>query len=173
MSMELDEALQGRRSVRKFEPEGMPNAVLVGLVDSACLSPSAGNMQASRYVIVTGADQLRKVRAVSPGLLGRPPAVIVICEDQAEAISHAGSKGPDLSKMDAAIAAYGMCLKAYSLGLGTCIVASFNRTALSELLRLPDTVVPTLMVSVGIAAGHSRAPSRRRDRIVSLEVYDG
>jgi len=41
---------------------------------------------------------------------------------------------------------------AYSLGLGTCPMTAFDPAEVARILDLPDTVVPTAMVSVGYSA---------------------
>lgn len=98
--MDVLQAIKGRRSVRKFEPRSVAPEVLQQLVETGCWAPSADNMQTWRFVIMTDEKRLGKLRMVSPGVLGEPPAA-----------------------MDAALAAYVITPAAHAEGLGTCIVA--------------------------------------------------
>jgi nitroreductase len=171
--MDLTEAVRGRRSVRRYEPTSVPLDTLALLVEAGCWAPTASNMQAWRFVIVTDAERLRKLRMAAPGVMGDPPAVIVICEDSAEATERAGPDGVELSKMDAAMAAFAITLEAYSRQLGSCIVASFSARAVQLVLRLPAGVVPMLIVSVGCSAVTPKAPPRKTQEVVYFETYSG
>jgi nitroreductase len=63
--------------------------------------------------------------------------------------------------MDVAMAAQNMMLAAYSLGIGSCPIASFNKTAVKELLDIPEHVDPILMVSLGYPDRWPEPPRRR------------
>ena len=172
--MDVLQAIKGRRSVRKFERRAVAPEVLRQLVETGCWAPSAGNMQTWRFVITTDEKRLGKLRMVSPGLLGEPPAAIVVCQDLATCIERMGeAMAPEVATMDAALAAYAITLAAHAEGLGTCIVASFNKAAVARLLRLPDGVEPLLIVTVGYPARTPAPPRRKTEGVCSLEVYDG
>jgi nitroreductase len=78
-----------------------------------------------------------------------------------------------LSLFDSAMAAQNILLAAHAMGLGSCVVASFHASAVSQLLRLPTNVEPVLLVAVGHADHHPDAPLRLRKEVVSHETYEG
>lgn len=47
------EAIEQRRSIRKFKPDAIPQEILLELIDAARLAPSGGNVQPWRFKIVT------------------------------------------------------------------------------------------------------------------------
>jgi nitroreductase / dihydropteridine reductase len=58
--------------------------------------------------------------------------------------------------------ALGNCLNgAYFLGLGACPMTAFQPAEFAKILGLPDTLVPTVMVSIGFPA-EAGAPKIRR-----------
>jgi nitroreductase len=57
---------------------------LQAVLDSARYAPHAGNRRLHRYVVLTRPSLLRAVRMVSPGMLQRPAAAIVVCVDWAQ-----------------------------------------------------------------------------------------
>lgn len=66
----LDELFRGRRSVRTFSPEPVPEATILELLDLAITAPSASNKQPWRFLVVTSpstiramADAVREARA--------------------------------------------------------------------------------------------------------------
>jgi nitroreductase len=172
--MDLLKAIKERRSVRKFERRPVLPEVLRQLVETSCWAPTGGNRQTWRFVIVTDERRLAKLRMVSPGLIGEPPAAIVICEDLGGSLELLGESDASVSTtMDAPMAAYAMTLAAYAEQLGSCIVASFHKAAVRRLLHLPDEVVPVLIVTVGYPAKTPNPPRRRTEGVCFWETYDG
>ena len=121
--MDVMTAIKGRRSVRRFEDKPIGKETLLKLLEAAVWAPSGGNGQTWRFVVVTDEAMMKKIKMVSPGILGGPPVVIVIAQDMALAKHKGGKMGPEsLTKMDSAMAAQNIMLAAESLGLGSCWV---------------------------------------------------
>ena len=78
-----------------------------------------------------------------------------------------------LTKMDSAIAAQNIMLAAHSMGLGTCVIASFHPKAVGKMVKLPEKVLPHLLVSVGYPAMDPSPPPRILEEVTWWEVYDG
>jgi len=165
--MEILKVIQGRRSIRAYRSDLVNIDKLRDLVLQAAIwAPSAGNAQILRYIVVTDHSMLHKIELVSPGLSGNPPALIVVCQDSDEAQLKGGSMGPQfLAIADAAMATQNIMLYAYTLGLGTCVIASFHRGALQTILSLPRSIVPIFIVSVGYPDCSPRAPVRKKEVI--------
>ena len=171
--MDLLKAIVERRSVRSFQADPVPEDRLRRLVEAGIWAPSGGNAQTWCFIIVTDGVSIRRLKMLSPGLLGNPPAVIVICQDIAEAERKGAKLGKEvLSLMDSAMAAQNIMLAAYAEGLGTCIVRSFHPGGVQKLLRLPDYIEPQALISVGVPASVPKPPKRNFD-IVSFQEYNG
>lgn len=172
--MDLYAAIRGRRSVRRFASAPVDRNVLERVVDAAMWAPSGGNAQTWRFVIVTEPARIAKLKTVSPGLIGEPAAVVAVCQDLADARAKGSTLGEVLlAPCDAAMAAQNLLLAAYAEGLGTCTVASFTHRAVARLLKLPETVEPILLVSVGVPDEAPKPPARKTEGIVHWEVYGG
>lgn len=172
--MELFEAIRGRRSIRSFSDQPVKKKVLQKLIEAGIWAPNGGNRQTWRFVVVTGKTLLKKIKMVSPGLLGDPPAVIAICQDIEEAMRKGGRSGAEsVSLMDTAMSSQNIMLAAYALGLGTCPIASFHTKAAQRVLRLPEHIVPQLLVSVGYPEKTPNPPRRRTEGICFFEGYYG
>lgn len=171
--MDLHKAIVERRSVRSFQTDSVPEDRLRRLVEAGIWAPSGGNAQTWRFIIVTDGVSIRRLKMLSPGLLGNPPAVIVICQDIAEAERKGAKLGKEvLSLMDSAMAAQNIILAAYAEGLGTCIVRSFHPGGVQKLLRLPDYIAPQILISVGVPVSVPKPP-KRNFNIVSFQEYIG
>ena len=172
--MDVFEAIKGRRSVRHFTDQPVERETLLKLLEAAVWAPTGGNGQTWRFVIVTDPQMMRKVKMVSPGLLGGPPAVVAIAQDMAAARHKGGKMGPEsIVKMDSAMAAQNLMLAAHALGLGTCVIASFHPVAVGKLLKLPQDTLPHLLVSIGYFDADPPPPPRRFDDIIWWEVHNG
>jgi nitroreductase len=65
--MELEAAIRGRRSIRKFRPDPIPATVLKDLLETARWAPSWGNTQPWELTVITGEplEAFRKANAAS------------------------------------------------------------------------------------------------------------
>lgn len=170
--MDVWEAIQGRRSIRSFKSDPVPEDLLRKLIlEAGIWAPTGGNAQTWRFVVVTDPILVRKIRMVAPGILGNPPVVIVICQDLDEAERKGNRLGRDvLTLMDTALAAQNIMLAAYEQGLGTCAIASFHAGAVQQLVALPPSIVPQLLISLGYPHIKTRAP-KRNTKVVWLNEY--
>jgi len=172
--MEVMEAIKSRRSIRKFTGQPVERETILKLLEAAVWAPSAGNGQTWRFVAVTDEKMVRKIKMFSPGLLGEPAAVIVIAQDMALVKRKGGQTGPEsITKMDSAMAAQNILLAARAMSLGTCVIASFHPQAVGRLVKLPENILPHLLVSVGHPAKEPPPPPRLFEEIIWWEVYDG
>jgi nitroreductase len=165
--MDIWTAIKNRRSIRKLTAEAVEERVLKDLVlEAGIWAPSGGNAQSWRFLVITDPKILHKLKLVSPGLLGIPNSVIVICQDLANALEKGGKLGvKTLSLMDTAMAAQNIMLAAYAVGLGTCPIASFHPEAVQAITGLPAHIYPQLLISVGFPGANPPAPKRNSNVI--------
>jgi nitroreductase len=161
MNQAVLHAIRTRRVARALTDAPVEQDQLRAILDSVRYAPHAGNRRLHRYVVVTRPSLLRAVRMVSPGMIQRPMAAIVVCVDWAQVHSYgfpAANPGPYI---DVGTAAATLLLAAHSIGLGAGPVTSFSRTAVATILNLPDEVRPELIISLGHAAIKQPPPIRR------------
>ena len=77
--MELEQAIFGRRSIRKFQEKSVGKTELESLIKVAIWAPTAGNHQPWAFICVTDQDIIHKINTVAPGLFGNPKAIICVC----------------------------------------------------------------------------------------------
>ena len=75
------DAIRTRRVARAMTEAPVERDQLQIVLDSARYAPHAGNRRLHRYVVVTRPAVLRAVRMMSPGMLQRPTAAIIVCVD--------------------------------------------------------------------------------------------
>lgn len=170
--MNVEKAILERRSVRTFTGQPVEKAKLRQMCTAAVWAPTGGNSQPWFFIPVTEPKNIKLIKAVSPGLLGLPPAVIVILSDRQYNIDKMGAIGETLAEMDCCFAAENILLAAHGLGLGACVIRSFNQQAVGKIVKAPDGILPELLVICGYPAGRPPAPPRRTD-VIRWETYGG
>ncbi|MFH8606958.1 nitroreductase family protein [Streptomyces sp. NPDC018029] len=158
-----------RSAVRSYTSDPIEDRVLEELLDAMLSAPTGSNAQAWSFVVVRDAVALRRLRAFSPGLVGKPRVVVVACVDggRLDLASHDGA--PELC---VTMAVNTLLLTAHAYGLGACPVTSFRAGVLRVLLGIPADIEPVFMVPMGHPAGERQMSKRRpRSEVISYEVF--
>jgi nitroreductase len=154
--------IRKRRSIRSHTDRPIEREKIELLIEAANYAPSAGNIYPWKIVVVQDSRLVRKIQSVSPGMLGRPAALIAFCSDRQKAQSKLGNRGRDIfCFMDVAHAAQNLCILATELGIGTCCIMSFNREAVGEFLEIPEKYSADYLVSLGYPDGELIALEKR------------
>jgi len=158
--METFDAIHTRRSVRAFTDEPVTDEDLDAIIRAAAAAPSAGNAQMWAFVAVREEKRIKAVQALSPGIIGKPAAVIVMCLDQGRRASIAEGAVDIMPYFDIGAALQNISLAAHDLGLGSCAIGSFHPAGLAGLLNLPDSMQPVLLVTLGTPRKVPRVPRK-------------
>lgn len=163
--MNVREAIEKRRTIRKFTSRVIDKAELHELIDCARLAAYGANLQPLKFRTITG-EEADKVFPYTKwaGYLSdgtpkegeRPNAYIAILGDTDI------KKNEDFG-VDAGAAITNMMLRATELELATCWFGSINRKAICEILSIPENLRLLYILAVGEAAQES----------VECEMTDG
>lgn len=79
----VKEAIEKRRSIRRFKPDPVPKEYLQQILEAAWLAPSGSNSQPWRFIVVTDLEEKQRLRkiAYNQKFIEEAPAVIVCCAD--------------------------------------------------------------------------------------------
>lgn len=143
--MDLFEAISGRRSIRSYKPDPIPEEALSKVMEAAQLAPSAANRQEYRFIVVRD-EELRRTlvpACANQGFIAEAPIVLVGC-----------STNPSrrYAFVDVAIAMDHITLAAHSLGLGTCWIGAFNEQEVKNILGIPESVSVVCLMPLGYPA---------------------
>lgn len=175
MEMDLYEALEGRRSIRRYTTDPVSSEVLGKMLNAARIAPSWSNRQCWRFIVVR--EQFRREKLAGSLPEGNPckkalaaaPVVIVLCADP-QASGH--QDGKDYYLLDAGLALQQFMLAAHAEGLGTCWVAWFDEAAARVACSIPETHRVVAMTPLGIPARQpSPRPRKELEEIVFAEVW--
>ena len=161
--MELFEAIRERRAIRKYRPSPISDDDIKKILVAAKWAPYA-NLHPWEFIVLKDRKFVRNLWKISPGSFGNAPVAIVICANQEKA------NFPPMT--DASFAAQNILLAAYGLGLGSCPITSFPKSAVRELLSIPKRIEPLIIVAIGYSDERPSPPSRPPlDEITFSEEY--
>jgi nitroreductase len=162
--MELSEAIKGRRSIRAFKKQDVPEAMVDQLVEAARWAPSAGNMQPWEFVVIRNPSVKKALAkaALNQAHVEEAAVVIVVCAVAERSSMGYGTRGETLYCIqDTAAATQNILLMAHGLGLGACWTGAFNEDAAKAALNAPEGVRPVAIIPLGFPAEVPRQRSRR------------
>jgi len=144
--MSLFDLILSRRSIRRYEDREIPKDVLDKIVEAGRQSPSAANGQPYRFIIVDDS----KIKQELPGRFSRflvkAPVIIVGCANIKALLTG------KWATIDTTIALENMILAAWSFGVGSCWIGSFNEQKVKDLLKIPKDWKVVALVSLGYPA---------------------
>jgi nitroreductase len=177
--MELTDAIKGRRSIRKYKPDPIPEEALQVVLEAAKWAPSWANTQCREIVVVKDHRLKEDLATALPksnpafSSMTDAPVILVLCGKKGVSGFYKGQpateKG-DWLLFDLGLAMQNLCLAAHALGLGTVVVGMFDHRRVSEILKLPPHVDVVAMTPLGYPAAPGTVPKRKE--ISEFVFYD-
>ena len=179
--MDLMEAIKGRRSIRKYKPDPVPEEVFRALMEAVRWSPSWANTQCWEVIAIKDPSVKSELATALPkgnpalSSMAEAPLVLVLCGKKGISGFYKGQmttvKG-DWLMFDTGIAMQNLCLAAYSLGLGTVVVGMFDHKKAEKILGVPGDVEVVAMTPLGYPAIGGSIPKRKDiSEFVSSDRY--
>jgi len=173
--MELDKAIRGRHSVRKFSNKKPDWRTIIECIDSARYAPMAGNNYTLKFIFVDDEEKIQKIaEACQQRHVGEVKFVIVACSNPKRTLNEYGENGEKWVRQQAGAAIQNFLLKIEESGLGTCWVGYFVEEQIKRILKIPKEWNVEAVFPVGYE--YQKARTRRDkielDRILYFNYYD-
>jgi len=171
--MQTLDTIFSRRSVRAFTEEALSQETLDTLIRAAAAAPTASNAQPWAFLTVRDPRRLEALRALSPGIIGRPPAVVVMCLDRRRRQLTSEGTFDEMAWIDLGAALENLLLAAHEMGYGGCPIGSFHKSGVTRFLGLPEHLEPVLLVTLGRPRVVPGAPAKRPiEEVYFKESYE-
>lgn len=164
--------LKGRRSIRRYRPDPVPDEMVKQLLEAGRWAPSASNRQPWAFIVIRDETILREVAQnaayyfIRWAHVAEAPLLIVLCGDARNRIYRR------FLHEDVGLAGGQMMLQAKALGLGTCWIGALDRKAIAGILKIPDHLEIVGLLTVGFPAEDPPPPPRKPlAEIVHYDVY--
>ena len=164
------EAIKGRRSIRKYKADPIPEEALEKVIEAVRWSPSWANTQCWEVILVRDPKMKSELASTltttnpARSAMTEAPLVVVLCGKKGISGFKKGEaatvKG-DWLMFDTGIAMQTLCLAAHALGLGTVIIGLFDHRKAEEILGVPQNVEVVAMTPLGYPAAQGSAPKRK------------
>ncbi|MHB1204983.1 MAG: nitroreductase family protein [Rhodospirillaceae bacterium] len=183
-AMDFDAVLRGRRSVRAFLPDPVPDSVLKDLIEAATWAPSAVNAQSTIYFVIRDQTLLNRMSlAAQAHVLSHLPAENapkqfreLVDDDDFHIFYHAPAlvivaarAASEWAAEDCALAAQNLMLAARARGLGSCWIGFAQHWLATPeghaMLGISEDLQPIAPIVIGWPKAWPSAPPRRPARI--------
>ncbi len=156
--MDMMEFLRTRRTYRRFEQRPVAPELLTEAVEAARIASCGNNRQTLKYMIVQSPAMVAAAQPLVHWAASLPPeqgcpkpgeqpvAFIAVLQDE---------RLPGGSDTDVGLAMGSMTAAAWAHGVGSCLMGSIDRPALTQLLGLPEGVKLRYMVAFGYPSHQS------------------
>ncbi|MEM3982222.1 MAG: nitroreductase family protein [Thermofilum sp.] len=152
--------LEGRRSVRKFRAEEVPDELIIKALETARWAPSAKNAQPWRVVVIKSREVLEKLGSVAPGaapLKGCTVAFAVIVKPE---------EAPVTFLVDGAIFATYLWLSLHAHGIGAVWINALRKPEYAQLVGAEPGEVVVAILAAGFPA--EQPPPKPRKKLEEM-----
>lgn len=148
--MDLDKAIQNRKSVRKFSSRKPDWRDIIECVDASRYAPAAAGNFISKFIVVSDKEKIQKIAdAAQQDFIAQAHYVVVVCTNDLRLTNQFGKKGGVYARQQAGAAIQNFLLKAEEKGLDCCWVGQFVESQIKDILKIPDNAVVEAVFPVG------------------------
>ena len=168
------ECIMTRTSIRQYTDQVVSADTIETLLRAGMAAPTAVNKQPWHFVAITDREKLDGIAIANPnaGMAKKAPLAIVVCGDMKKALEGSARA---FWIQDCSAATENILLAAHALGLGavwTGLYPNEDRAkAVSELLKLPETIIPLCAIVIGYPAEQPQPKDKWLPENVSHNEY--
>ena len=168
------ECIMTRTSIRQYTDRTVSADTIETLLRAGMAAPTAVNKQPWHFVAITDREKLDGIAIANPnaGMAKKAPLAIVVCGDMKKALEGSARA---FWIQDCSAATENILLAAHALGLGavwTGLYPNEDRAkAVSELLKLPETIIPLCAIVIGYPAEQPLPKDKWLPENVSYNEY--
>ena len=169
--MDVFSAIKERRSVRKYSSKPIEKEKLDKVLEAARLSPSAGNQQNWKFIVVQDKEKIKKLKEAAGGqqFVEEAPVVIVAVGTEPTQLMSCGQYRYTI---DLSIAVSYIILEAFELGLSTCWLGKFDEKLVKKILQIPEFARVVAITPLGYPdESPTVKPRKPIDEIVSYDKF--
>ncbi len=167
--MDVFEAIESRRSIRRYRPDAVSRDDMLKIVAAGVEAPSGCNVQGKQFVAIDDPAVMGRIREFSRALSTAPAAIAIVMDPK-------GTKFGEFWVQDASAAMQNMLLAAVDLGYGACWIEGAIRRCeepFREILGVPDSLRVWSVMSLGTPAeSPNRPPKPQAMDVIHYNRFD-
>jgi nitroreductase len=171
--MDLDRAIQSRKSVRKFNSKKPDWRDIIECIDVARYAPMAGNNYTLKFIMVDDPDIIQKLAdAANQPFIAQAHYVVVVCTNPSRTVNAYGERGKRYCRQQAGAAIQNFLLKIQEKGLATCWVGAFVDNLVKRAVNIPEDINVEAIFPIGYEYSKTRPRLKIEiDRILYFNEY--
>ncbi len=175
---ELIREIEIRRAKRALSDRPIPAQIVERILHAATLAPSCFNNQSWRFVAVSDAGVLDKVREnLSSGNYWAKKAPLVILAASKDDLDCQLSDGRNYAFFDLGLATENLILQSFKEGLIAHPIAGFNPVGVKEAMGIPNEYTLLTLIIIGfpgdeahLSEKHLESEHGERSRVAESQV---
>ena len=169
--MDVEEAIQKRRSVRSYQDKEIPKNKLERVLNAARMAPSAKNKQDWKFIVAKDEEKRIELYEAARQQSFVKEAPVVIAGVATDPEYKMGCDIPG-GIVDLSIALDHLTLQAAEEGLGTCWVGAFDQEKAKEILNVPKGCEIVSLMPMGFPKEPLEKRNKRRKSLSEVISYD-
>src|SRR3989344_7208354 len=171
--MQLDDAINSRRSIRDYTSKTPDWRTIIECIDAMRFAPMAGNDFSLKFILVSDFDKIQNLAEASQqDFVADAKFVVVVCTQKKTTVNAYGKRGELYARQQAGSAIQNFLLKITDAGLATCWIGHFVENIVKRTLEIPPDIDVEAFFPIGYEKGK---PHRKRkpsiDNILYFDVY--
>jgi nitroreductase len=137
--MKLRDAIEGRRSVKRFHHKAPDWRKILRAIDAARFGPSAGNKFAMKFILVSDEKKIAEIAAATQqSFVGSAKYIVVAVSDDSKLVQSYGDRGVRYAAQQAGAAIENFLLALTEQKLDTSWVGHFYEEQIRRTLDIPE-----------------------------------
>ena len=164
--MDLDKAIQGRKSVRHFAAKKPSWKDILECIDATRYAPMAGNIFPLKFIVVDDKATIQKLSEASQQeFIATAPYVVVVCTDPTLVLNAYPDFAIKFCRQQAGAAIENFLLKLEEKSLKTCWIGYFVESLIMQALDIPSTMTIEALFPIGLEAKKPGTARKERTKI--------
>lgn len=171
--MKLDDAIDGRRSIRKFSSKKVRWDDVLEAIDAAIKAPFAGNLNNLKFIIVQDQELKNQLaECCQQDWIADATFIVAVCSNYKEIgkIYHDRTERYVRQHVGAAIENF--LLKITDLKLTSCWVGAYTDYNIKEILEIPEDIEVEALLPVGYSKPALKIRRPRKEPLEKIIRWD-
>lgn len=150
--MQLDKAIQSRKSVRRFHLDKKPDwRKIIRAIDAVRFAPTAGGLSGIRFIIVDDPKKIQALKdACQQDFVGTAKYIVVVTSEIVQLKRSYDDRAEMFARQQAGAAIQNFLLKLTEFELATCWVGYFDESQVRRAIAIPEDTLVEAMFPIGI-----------------------
>ncbi len=162
--MSVFHCIKTRRTIRKFKDEFVPWEKLVAVIEAARYTPTAGNLQNWKLVLIKEDAQKAKLAkaCIEQKWIAQAAFLIIVVGEPKSAERFFGPRANFYTIQNCGAVIQTMLLAAHSVGLGAAWIGAFDEEMIRDIINHAEYNHVQAVVALGVPDEHPETPLRNR-----------